>query len=315
MPGLAVLTGATGFIGRHLAARLRQDGWRLRIFSRRPEAAAELDCDGAVIGQFSQPEKLCELVRDADVVIHCAGAIKARGRGDFHDANAENVERLIQACAATDTKPRFVLLSTLAAREPRISAYAESKLAGESLAEALRGALASLTVLRPPAVYGPGDRETLTFFKLLQRGYAVAPKQSGARLSLIHVADLVETVARLAAAGRPPQGVFEVGDPAAEGYSWPELISAGERAVGRRARQFALPRTAAFTLGATISAAAGIIGVAPMLSRDKAAELFHPDWVVHDRRLQEALRCPPRIGIADGFAETAAWYRARSWLS
>jgi nucleoside-diphosphate-sugar epimerase len=311
---LAVLTGATGFIGQHLAERLQREGWRLRIFSRRPEAAAEVACESAVVGQFSQPEKLCELVRGADLVIHCAGAIKARGRADFHDANAENVERLIQACAATDSRPRFILLSTLAAREPGISAYAGSKQAGEELAGALRDALASLTVLRPPAVYGPGDRETLTFFQLLQRGFAVAPKQPGARLSLIHVEDLVECIARLAASESPPEGVFEVGDPVAEGYSWPELIAAGEAAVGRRARHIALPRPVASALGATIAAASGLAGVAPMLSRDKAAELFHPDWVVHDRRLQAALGCWPQTGIERGFAETVAWYRARSWL-
>lgn len=314
MPGLAVLTGATGFIGRHLAERLDRDGWRLRVFTRRPEAAAELRYGSAIVGHFTQPEKLCELVRGADLVIHCAGAIKARDRAAFHSANAESVERLIEACATTDTKPRFILLSTLAAREPKISAYAESKHAGEEVAEALSAALQSLTVLRPPAVYGPGDRETLAFFKLLQRGLAVVPKQPSARLSLIHVADLVECVARLAAAEAPPQGIFEIGDSAPEGYSWPELIAAGEAAVGRSARKIALPWPLASTLGAAISVAAGVLGLAPMLSRGKAAELFHTDWVVRDRRLQLALACPPRIGIAEGFAETVAWYRARSWL-
>lgn len=314
MPGTAALTGATGFIGRHLAARLVADGWQLRIFSRNPQAAAEVPCDAAVTGSFEEQEKLAELVSGADVVIHAAGAIKARGRADFRKANAETTERLIAACAATSTKPRFLLVSTLAAREPRISGYAASKAAGEAAADTRRDALASLTILRPPAVYGPGDRETLAFFKMLQRGFAVVPKAPDSRLSLIHVRDLVDCIAAAAASEAPPQGTFEAADPAPQGYSWQEMVAAGEAAIGRQARQIALPRPLADTLGSAISAVAALGGGTPMLSRDKAAELFHRDWVVHDRRLQQALDCPPSVGLAEGFAETVAWYREQAWL-
>lgn len=314
MPGLAVLTGATGFIGRHLAERLCRDGWRLRIFSRNPQAATLVPCETAVIGDFTQPEKLAELVRDADLVIHCAGAIKARDRAAFHAANADSVEMLIAACTATATKPRFILLSTLAAREAEISAYAASKRAGEQIAETHRAALSSLSILRPPAVYGPGDREILAFFRMLRHGLVVVPKALDARLSLIHVSDLVESLARLAAAATPPEGCFEVADPAEAGYAWPELVAAGETAVGRAARRILLPRPVAELMGSVLSSLAGLTGTAPMLSRDKTAELFHPDWVVRDRRLQGELDCPPRIALKEGFAETVAWYRAQSWL-
>ena len=120
--------------------------------------------------------------------------------------------------------------------------------------------------------------------------------------------------AALASAAEPPQGCFEVADPAPHGYSWQEMIAAGESAIGRRARRIVLPRPAAALLASTLSAAAKASGGLPMLNRDKVAELFHPDWVVRDRRLQEALRTPPGIGLAEGFRETAAWYRAHSWL-
>ena len=315
MPGTAVLTGATGFIGRHLAARLVDDGWRLRILSRNSSAAAEVACSQAVIGSFEQKEKLEELVRGADLVIHAAGAIKARGAAAYRRANAETTERLIEACAATGTRPRFVLLSTLAAREPRISGYAASKAAGEAAAEARRAALASLTVLRPPAVYGPGDRETLAFFKMLQRGWAVVPKAPEARLSLIHVGDLVDCIAALAASETPPEGTFEAADPSSEGYAWAEMVAAGEAAVGRKARRLVLPRPLAEVAGSAISALAALGGGAPMLSRDKAAELFHPDWVVRDRRLQRALDCPPTVGLVEGFAGAVAWYLDHGWLA
>lgn len=314
MPGLAVLTGATGFIGRHLAARLTADGWRLRIFSRNPQAAEAVPCDAAVIGGFAQPDKLRQLTAGADLVIHCAGAIKARNRADFDEANAESVTRLIEACAQSGAKPRFILLSTLAAREAEISAYAASKREGERRAEAGREALTSLTVVRPPAVYGPGDRETLAFFKMLQAGFLIVPKTAQARLSLIHVSDLVACIAAAAEAQTPPEGVYEVSDPAPQGYAWEEMIQTGEAALGRRARRILLPRAAAGLLAGGVSAVARLTGGLPMLTGDKVAELFHGDWVVHDRSLQERLNAPPRIALPEGFAETAAWYRAQSWL-
>ncbi|MEX0923898.1 MAG: NAD-dependent epimerase/dehydratase family protein [Rhodovibrionaceae bacterium] len=314
MPGLAVLTGATGFIGQHLAARLQSDGWRLRIFSRNPQAAQSVACAEAVTGDFAQTDKLRALTREADLIIHCAGAIKARSRADFDAANADSVTRLTEACAQNATKPRFVLLSTLAAREAEISSYAASKREGERRAEAGRDALSSLTMVRPPAVYGPGDRETLAFFKMLRSGFVLFPKTEAARLSLIHVADLVEAIAALCRMERPPEGSFEIADPAPEGYSWEEMIRAGEAAVGHSARRIVLSRGTVGLIAGAVSTGARLTGRLPMLSRDKVAELFHADWVARDRRLQTLLNKPPRIALLEGFRETAAWYRAQSWL-
>ncbi len=163
---VVALTGATGFIGRRLAPLLAADGWRVRLLLRRDPVHAEWRglAPQIVAGGLDDPAALRQLVEGVDAVVHVAGLIKAARRRQFYAVNHAGSAALADAVLAAAPAARFLHVSTIAAREPALSDYAGSKRAGEDAVLERLGA--RVTVLRPPAVYGPGDRESLAFFQM-----------------------------------------------------------------------------------------------------------------------------------------------------
>jgi uncharacterized protein YbjT (DUF2867 family) len=164
MAAIVALTGASGFLGRTFTKHLLASGWQVRALVRRP--APDLEDMGAIpiAGAMEQRDSLERLVEGADAVVHCAGLLKARHKGEFTAVNVEGTARLAEAAAGCPRPPRFLLLSSLAAREPTISPYAASKRGAEETLARCAGPLEHCS-LRPPGVYGPGDRATLPLFR------------------------------------------------------------------------------------------------------------------------------------------------------
>jgi nucleoside-diphosphate-sugar epimerase len=314
MGALIAVTGATGFVGQALVPRLLQAGHKVRILARQlPQFAPGTDGPvELVLGDLSQASALERLVAGADAVLHLAGLIKARREAEFFAVNRDGVANLL-AAIDPPSKPRFILLSSLAAREPQISPYAASKRAGE---EVLRNTPHGLPwlALRAPVVYGPGDRETLAFFKTVQRGLAPVAGDGSGRISAIHVADLADLLSRLATAYLPVADAYEADDGAANGYSLRDFAQEAGRALGRKVRTVRIPRPAISLVAFAQQLIAKVDGEARILSPAKVREIFHADWVARDHRLGEFLNWQPQIGLAEGFAETVAWYRRRHWL-
>jgi 2-alkyl-3-oxoalkanoate reductase len=305
---LVAVTGATGFVGPHLVAALARRGWKIRLLVRRwsplPSLAgveAEL-----VLGDVSDEAALRRLVDGADTVIHAAGLIKARRSSDFRTVNRDGTA-LVSALAPTAC---FVLLSSLAAREPLLSPYGASKRAAE---EAVAGRSGPWLAVRAPAVYGPGDRETLAYFRAVARGFAPRPNLPDARLSLIHVADLAEALA-LAVERPPPASVCEIDDGRDGGYGYGDMQAAAEAALGRTARTLAIPRIAMEGVALVNRASHALGGPVQILTPGKVKEIFHSDWAVHDRRLAAAIGFAARYDLASGFGDTILWYRRQGWL-
>ncbi|HJQ57680.1 MAG TPA: NAD-dependent epimerase/dehydratase family protein [Vineibacter sp.] len=315
MSGLVAVSGATGFIGQHLIATLSARGVRLRLLVRRLPvlpADAAIGSIELVLGDVTDPPTLRRLVSGATAVIHLAGAIKALRRADFFRQNAQPVADLLAALAATDTRARVLLMSSLAAREPHLSDYAASKRAGEDHLLAAPP-VGGWHVIRAPAVYGPGDRATLAFFRWVKRGIAPLPGGRPGRVSLIHVADLCGAVAT--ALGRPPaDGIYEIDDGTDGGYSLREMAAVAAERLGRRARPVPLPRPLLTGVAGLQQVIARLTGQPAILSPGKVREIFHPDWRVRDRRLAGALGFAPRLDIRRGFTETIDWYVRHKWL-
>ena len=169
MKAAVAVTGGTGFIGREVIRRLLENGWLVRALTRRCDPGLEQMGVTTISGALEDEASLARLVEGATAVVHCAGAVTAPNAATFHLVNAVGAAR-VMAAAATLTRPRFLLLSSLAAREPALSAYASSKRLGEDQVRRAAGERIELCILRPPAVYGPGDRATLPVFRQLRRG-------------------------------------------------------------------------------------------------------------------------------------------------
>lgn len=310
---LVAVTGATGFIGRHLTAALVQAGWRVRLLLRREPSGAEWrqSTPEVVAGSLDNEAALARLVEGADAVIHLAGLIKAARRADFFAVNAQGVARIAQATKRLSPGAHFLLVSSLAAREPSLSDYAASKRAGEAAALDAMGA--RTTVLRPPAVYGPGDRETLRFFQVAR--WPRVPLLGGpdARAALIHVRDVARLLVTLVAL--TPQGqVLAAADAQPQGYRWDELLGAAARAVGNPTPRFVQAPQGLLRGIAWVGDVARLGGSAAMLNSQKLRELRHADWGVSAAELARPEGWSPQFEIETGFADAVAWYRSAGWL-
>jgi nucleoside-diphosphate-sugar epimerase len=308
MSRLVAVTGVTGFVGPHLVAALARRGFRLRLLVRRwspVPSLAGIDAD-LVLGDLGDEKALKRLVAGADAVVHAAALIKARRPTEFMAVNRDGTALL----SALAPDALFVLLSSLAAREPQLSPYAASKKAAEQVVASRSG---PWLAVRAPAVYGPGDRETLAYFQTVAGGLAVRPAVAAARLSLVHVADLAEALAK--SVERNIVGsTFEVDDGREGGYSYREMGAEAGRAVGRRPLSLAVPRPVMAVLARLNALNNAMGGKVQILTPAKVNEIFHPDWTVHDRRLAAAIDFAPQYDLARGFAGTVAWYRQAGWL-
>lgn len=298
------LTGGTGFVGAAILSALAAAGHPVRALARvdRP------DMPGItwIRGDLRTPDSLRALTDGADVVIHCAGAIKALDAQGFLEVNALGTKRLLDACAGRAL--RFVHISSLAARVPSLSAYAGSKAAAErAVMESGLGWL----ILRPGAVYGPGDRATLSLFKAVKWG--VAPVFSEARAAVVHVADVASAVLAGLTRGRDIVADLHDGAPAG-GYSQAEIFRMIGVALGKSPRLLQVPRGIADSIAAGAEQIAGWRGSPGILTRGKIAELYHSDWASSDTTLSEAAGWTAQIPATRGLADTAAWYLAHKWL-
>lgn len=309
------LTGATGFVGRAALDELTRQGYNIRALTRRHQPAGRQNISW-IPGDLSDEAGLEELVSGADAVIHIAGLIKARSRRAFFETNEAGTRRLLAAIERVrrGNPFRFVHVSSLSAREPHLSAYAASKAASEQVLHDAKQGL-DWTVLRPSAVYGPGDKETLTFFRMAQNKIVLAPASSTNRIGLIHVEDL----ARAIAVSLPPSPALksqtiEVDDEVAKGHSFEEIITMIGAHGNRPHRFINIPRPALVAAGSIVSGLAKLTGRAPMLSAGKAREICHSDWTCAHPRLSSLTDWSASIPAREGLPAVLEWYRASGYL-
>ena len=315
MPRLAAVTGGTGFLGRYVVGALAAAGCRVRILARKPAdhpQLAELRFEG-VAGDLSDRRALRELVDGADVVIHVAGLIKARSAAAFREVNVVGTANLLAAIKDRGAAARVVMVSSIAAREPQLSAYALTKRAGEAMLADVLDRRWDWLVVRPCAIYGPWDTETFGIFRAISRRIVLRPHVPHARVALIHAADAARAIAALSERG-PAGSILELTDERSEGYSWKHIISTAETALQVRTFCIPVPPMALRTVAAINVASAWALRRTPMLTPGKAREILHPDWGSTAERQPPAGLWRPTIGLQQGFRETVHWYRTRQWL-
>ncbi|MBI5481811.1 MAG: NAD-dependent epimerase/dehydratase family protein [Deltaproteobacteria bacterium] len=326
--GTALVTGATGFVGRNLVEELLRRGVVVTCLVRRSSDTRALAQLGVrlVTADLPGPDPaLVELVSGHEVVYHVAGAVKALNLDGFLRANAVVTEEVCAACVAAARPPRrLVLMSSLGAvgpadpgatlteaQAPRpVTDYGRSKLEGERRALAYRDRL-PIAIVRPTAVYGPRDHELLPVVKLARRGLVPLMGGRDQIVNLVHVDDVVQ--ATILASERDVESgeVFHVGD--LRGYSMTEFGALLCGVFGRRPRFLALPRALVFAaaLGSEIG---GRLRRRPAIfNRQKLPEL-RASWVMDVARLRDRLGWAPRWDLPTGLRATVAWYRQEGWL-
>jgi len=259
-----------------------------------------------VRGDLADGHALARIAGDCDVMIHVAGVVNAPDPAGFEKGNVVGTLNLIEACKAAGTQ-RFVFVSSLAAREPQLSAYGDSKARAEKL---VRASGLDWTAVRPPAIYGPRDTEMLDLFKAAKWGVVPTPKQG--HTSLLHVDDLARLLLALMPGGEGITGkIFEPDDGREGGWSHYELARAIGFAMGGRPKVFSFSRKA---LERAAKTDMFVRRSRAKLTLDRAAYFSHPDWVVSKAARPPEALWKPRIESREGLKATATWYREQGWL-
>jgi nucleoside-diphosphate-sugar epimerase len=297
------VTGGTGFVGGHLIDAALAAGHEIKALTRREQH----DRDGVdwVLGDLSSRDALEWLVDDADAVIHVAGTITAPNAPAFDKGNVAGTLAMLAAATAGGVR-RFVHVSSLAAREPKLSLYGASKARGEEL---VHSSGLDWAIVRPPAVYGPGDKETLELFRMAKLGLMLMPPRG--RVSVIHAADLAHLLIALAGTDAPGNILIEADDGKPGGWSHREFARALAGAVGTKAAVISSPGIL-LRLAARVDQL--VRGEKAKLTTDRAAYFSHRNWVVEPKRAPPPELWRPEIETMQGLTDTAAWYREQGWL-
>ncbi len=300
---ILAVTGGTGFLGGHVLREAADRGHAIRALTRKaqlPRPNVEW-----VKGTLEDHRILADLIEGADAVIHVAGAVNAAALAGFVAANVTGTASMLTAAESVGVR-RFIHVSSLSAREPDLSNYGWSKAASEAIAFQ---APLDWTIVRPPAIYGTGDREMLELFRIA-KAKGIIPLPPRGRLSLIEAGDLARLLLDLVDAREAIGETYEPDDGVVEGYTHREFGKMIGRGVGR-------PGTLAlsvpgFALRLVATAERMRLGDKAKLTTDRVRYFCHPDWVA--RKRPPASIWVPRVKAEEGLKATADWYRQQGWL-
>ena len=297
------ITGGTGFVGSHLLDVALAEGHAVTALTRRDQPARS----GLVWvnGDLQDRNALHRLVDGADAIIHVAGTISAPNAAGFEKGNVEGTLAMLAAATAGGVR-RFIHVSSLAAREPKLSLYGGSKAKAEQL---VHSSGLDWAIVRPPAVYGPGDKETLELFRMAKLGLMLMPPKG--RVSVIHADDLARLLVALAGPSVPSNMLIEADDGKPGGWTHREFARALASAVGTKPAILSSP-------GILLRAAAHLDqwwrGEKAKLTTDRAAYFSHRNWVIEPKRACPPQLWQPKIETVEGLRQTADWYREQGWL-
>jgi nucleoside-diphosphate-sugar epimerase len=319
----ALVTGATGFVGSHLVEALVRRGYAVTALVRSPGKASLLNALGVtqVQGDLEHRAALREAAAGQEVIFHVAGLIAARDEVEFLRGNRDGTANLLEAATAGGS-PRFVLVSSMAAGGPSprgtpldgseppapVTQYGRSKLAGE---EVVRAGSLPWTIVRPPMVYGPRDREVLKVFKLAG-AFTPVFGDGSQELSAIYGPDLAESLIAAGTAAGTVNRTYYACHP--EVFQSGDFVRKVGATMGRSVRVIPLPRWLAVGALSLTGTAARLAGRATILTTDKAHEFFQPAWTGDPTPLMRDSGWTPTHDLDTGLAATAAWYREQGWL-
>jgi nucleoside-diphosphate-sugar epimerase len=320
----ALVTGATGFVGGHLAQALKDRGSEVTALARSPAKAEALSAHGirVIPGDLHDSAALEQAAKGQDVIYHVAGLVAARNEAEFLRANRDGTRNVLAAAESAGVS-RFVLVSSLAAVGPAprgaplsgqeiphpVTAYGRSKLAGEQV---VKGSTLRWSIIRPPIVYGPRDREILKVFRLARLGIAPVFGDGGQELSAVHATDLAGALVAVGGTDATVGGTYTACHP--QVFTVSEFGSAVAAAMGRSVATVRIPRQLGRAVLLLTETAARLAGRATILTTDKANEFFQPAWTGDPAPLTRDSGWRAAYDLERGMADTYRWYRQAGWL-
>ncbi len=305
------LTGGSGFLGTAILQQLLEAGIHVKALQHYTKLPEHKNLT-IITGNLSNLGALKQLVKDTQCVIHCGGAVSAKNVKDFFKINTEGTANLVRV-SEEENITRFLYISSMAAREPKISPYAESKRAGEEVIQS--SSLQGWDIIRPPAIYGPGDKQVLPLLSLLQYRIGVLPGGRQAKFSTIYVRDLANAICCWLYSRQTKGKLYEIDDGSKNGYTWQNLLDNAAETMNIKPYYIVPPLFLMKAAGYTLKIVSAITGKTLFLTLEKLRELSHPDWVRCDKGLiEEDINWVARTDFKTGIKKTIDWYQKKGLL-
>lgn len=325
-----LVTGASGFLGSHIAEQLSREGHTVRALVRKTskrDFLERLPNIELAYGSVEDADKVADAVKGVDAIIHSAGLVKARSPEEFRKTNVDGTRNLIEAAKKHAPKlKRFVLVSSLAAVGPSLDGkpvdgggvgkpvthYGRSKQEAEAVVLAAKNEL-PVVILRPGAIYGPRDQEIFAFFQSVHRGVLPTIGKGDSTISMIYGSDCAEACIKAITADVPSGSTYFVED--GEPHGFRAMVEAIEAALGKKALvRLNLPLPVIWLAAVSSELYGKLANKAVMLNRDKMNEIRQPHWVCSAEKTRTDLQWEPRVTLGEGTQLTARWYRDNGWL-
>lgn len=324
----ALVTGGNGFVGSHLVEGLLKKGYEVVCLVRNKSNLNFLS--GLKIeykyGDITDKSSLIEATKGIDFVFHAAGITRAKNKAEYFRVNASGTKNLVQVCLETNPPvKKFIYVSSQTAAGPArdlhpidenakcepINDYGRSKLEGEKEVLNFKDKL-PVTIIRPPAVYGPRDKDILYFFQMINKGIIPSFGLKESYLSLVYVKDLVRGLILAAESKKSSGQVYFLTD--GKTYSWSEAFGIVRDSLGVRAIRLRIPKLLLVTFAFFSEAFTRLLGKTPLLHLGRAKELCRRFWLSDISKAKTELGFVPEYDLKEGALETVRWYKENKWL-
>ena len=324
----ALVTGGTGFIGSHLTELLLTKGYTVRCLVRKTSDLTwlkGLDVE-LVYGDLFDENALQTAVKGVDYVYHSAGVTKAKKKGDYYRGNTTGTINLLNAVRKQNPGlKRFIHISSGAAAGPSpsrtptteeavphpITTYGKSKWQAEQ--ECLKaGSTVSVTVVRPPVVFGPRDKDVFEFFSTINKGLQPVAGFNEKLVSMIHVKDLVRGFVMAAESERSKGKTYFISSSGV--YGWKEIGDETKKALGRGVLRIRLPEPLIYCVAAFAEAFSLFSSKPALINFEKARDMVQDYWTFDASRAKRDFGFEQQISLAEGIRNTIEWYKQNHWL-
>ena len=326
--GKALVTGANGFVGSHLVEGLLSRGYQVICLVRKTSNLRWLSGLNVeyVYADISEKDSLKNVLKNVDFVLHVAGVTKAKSREEYFKANYQGTKNLIEVCVEDNPQiKRFVYVSSQAAVGPGkdgqpldetspcnpITDYGKSKLEGERIVLEYSSKL-PVTIIRPPAVYGPRDSDILGFFKVANKGLKTLFGKGESYLSLCYIEDLVDGIILAAESPKAIGQIYFIADD--QSYSWREAFGIIAKVLNKKTITLRIPNAFLFTIAFISENIFRLLGKPAVVNVQKVREITQKYWLCDVSKAKKELGFSPKYKLEEGAKKTVRWYKERGWL-